>query len=170
MKFDIPEFEQNIDSEFNKIWDYCETDSNKEWTIAIKTILEKINQNFFHNKIATSNLQNTESGEWLFDFVIYEENKENYLNKLNLIAEIEWRNYNEYFPQLKYDFEKLLIAKCNYKLFIFEVDDNDELEDHTSKLSKILSNYNENNIFAENEKYYLIIWNRKDQIFKIEKL
>lgn len=162
------DFRIKLHKEFNEIWNYCKSDDNKEWTIGVKKILLKINEKYFNQKVATSSLKLTDSGEWLLDFLIYEEDiNYGYLNKIILCAEVEWRNFGDYFSQLKYDFEKLLIVKCNLKLFIFESQDDDELNEYLEKLIIILSNYNKvNNLFIE-ENYFFIIWNKQRQEFII---
>lgn len=59
-------------------------------------------------------------GEWLFDLVWYKENHNRQLIELRLVLESEW-SHNKY--DIKYDFEKLLIAKCDSKVMLTESPD-----------------------------------------------
>ena len=164
---EINNFELGLKIEFNKIWSYCKSDSNKEWTFGVKKILININDLFFQKKIATSSFDNSDSGEWLVDFMIYEENEKFQLNKILLSAEIEWRNFLEYLPQIKYDFEKLLAIKSKIKLFIFEVENTIELTTYFINLQENFKNFSSINNWSDKELFYLIIWNRDTQIFEV---
>ena len=58
-------------------------------------------------------------GEWLFDLVWYTEDNQRRLRQLSLVLESEWSHYDF---EIKYDFEKLLIAKCPTKVMLTESD------------------------------------------------
>lgn len=53
--------------------------------------------------------------EWLYDMTWYTEGEQNRLIKIVLVLESEWLTSEH---ELKYDFEKLLQAKCKTKVFI----------------------------------------------------
>lgn len=53
--------------------------------------------------------------EWLYDLVWYKNDEKNYLQEVPLVMESEW---GRKLDDIKYDFEKLLMANCEVKLMI----------------------------------------------------
>ncbi len=83
----------------------------KDWTTAIKKKLEELAD--------TMNLKSCgySDNEWLYDFVWYKVDANEYLQEVVLVAESEWAlNLNE----VKYDFEKLLLANAGLRLMVCE--------------------------------------------------
>jgi hypothetical protein len=63
-------------------------------------------------------------GGWLYDLVWYKETN-GHLSQVYLVLESEWGKYQSL---IKYDFEKLLLAKATLKVMIFQTD-NRRIED-----------------------------------------
>ena len=118
------EFECKIDESFTHILNVIEGDNNRDWSKAIYQSLSKIHLQ--NSKIACSLLDydTKDCTEWLFDYVEYEEDEFSNLKNIILVAECEWNFFRKenYFSDLKFDFEKLLVAKSDYRLFVFESD------------------------------------------------
>lgn len=54
---------------------------------------------------------------WLFDLCWYSNASDNRLLNLTLVLESEW---SVAYEDIKFDFEKLLIAKAKFKVFVFQ--------------------------------------------------
>ncbi|MDA8377653.1 MAG: hypothetical protein M0Z50_11485 [Planctomycetia bacterium] len=91
------------------------------WTAAIKRSLIPIGRKRGYN-VCTSGFHEECDNEWLFDMTWYRNDPPNHLRELGLVLESEW---NRDPAQIKYDFEKLLIAKSPIKVMVFQdYDDN----------------------------------------------
>lgn len=55
-------------------------------------------------------------GEWLFDFTCLEYDDKGYLTGVPLVAECEWNDSKDYIDD---DFQKLLLARADVRLMIF---------------------------------------------------
>ncbi|MGV7107152.1 hypothetical protein [Flavobacterium sp. U410] len=167
----LDSFEEDICTKLNDIISKIKGDSNRDWTIAVFEILSKIKQK--DNKIACSKLDENlkDCGEWLFDYVEYTENQiilkdieYSVLSDIHLIAEIEWSFYTQknYFIDLKYDFEKLLVGKSNYRLFIFEHSDFSFIKNSIESLKKIASKFNK---FETSERILFAAWHKGNNFY-----
>jgi hypothetical protein len=86
------------------------------WTAAIKRCLIDLGkQKNYH--VCTSGFPTDCDGEWLFDLTWYRNDPPNHLREIGLILESEW---HVGLDKIKYDFEKLLIAKCPIKVMVFQ--------------------------------------------------
>ena len=161
-KLDNYEFE--LCENLNQILYKIKGDTNKFWTIAVFEILSKNKKD--NNKIACSKLESSlkDCGEWLFDYVEYSENEINFnnviysvLSDIHLIVECEWNFYKKenYFIDLKYDFEKLLVGKSNYRLFIFENDNLERAKEIINNLKIIALNFGK---FEKEERILFAVW------------
>lgn len=162
---------EDLEEFFNskKIWEYCSDSSNKQWTNGVKNLLTDLKNKHFNDDNTFISSSMIDNCEWLFDFTIYKNNKNNFLEKLVLIAESEWEKSES---ALIYDFEKLLVANCHCKIFIFE---NYIEEDLQSKINSIfIPRYNfynsANNLNVIDNDFYLIVWIPEINNFKIIKL
>lgn len=91
--------------------------NNTTWTSELKKSLAHMGTNLGYS-VCTSGFKDDYEGEWLYDMVWYKEQlKEgiNYLTEVPFVAEFEW---NLHFNQIKYDFEKLLLANAELRLFV----------------------------------------------------
>src|SRR5690606_23789575 len=57
------------------------------------------------------------NSEWLYDLVWYRNNEAGLLHQIGLIMESEWSRAME---EIRYDFEKLLVAKAPIKVMVFQ--------------------------------------------------
>ncbi len=160
----LDNYEFELCQNLNQILNEIKGDTNKFWSIGVFEILNKIKKD--NNKIACSKLESSlkDCGEWLFDYVEYSENvisfnNSNYsvLSDIHLIAECEWDFYRKenYFIDLKYDFEKLLVGKSNYRLFIFENDNLQKAKEIINNLKTIALNFGK---FQKNERILFAVW------------
>jgi len=67
-------------------------------------------------KVCASTWDKKYNSEWLYDLVWYRENDEEYLVEVPLVVECEWGTNTK--KHIKFDFEKLLLAKAGIKLMI----------------------------------------------------
>ena len=87
-------------------------DSN--WTYGIKEALADLGKNKL-NEICTSGFTDKYNSEWLYDMVWYKENEKGQLINIELVIESEWGSS---MKNIKFDFEKLLLANSKYHLMI----------------------------------------------------
>lgn len=94
---------------------------DRSWTLRIKERIGNLGlQKGFD--VAASGFKDKFEGEWLFDMVWYEEDEDKRLARLPLAMESEWsKNYGA----IKYDFEKLLVARAECKLMICQCNPDD---------------------------------------------
>jgi len=145
------DYEKKIANNLENILTITEGDNPSDWTKAIYKSLSLSKLNEQNSKIACSRLSEEEKdcGEWLYDYVEYEENNDsNSLKNIILVAESEWQHYRQenYFSDLKFDFEKLLVAKSDYRLFVFENNTMDEVKENIEKLKEIIKNFDKKQI------------------------
>ena len=167
-------FEDRICEKLNTIESKIKGDSNRDWTVAVFEILSELKKD--NNKIACSKLDEKlkDCGEWLFDYVEYSENQIihdkteiSVLSDIHLIAEIEWSFYTQknYFIDIKYDFEKLLVGKSNYRLFIFEHKDLTFITESINSFKTIAKNFEK---FETDERILFAAWHKGQGKFYFE--
>ena len=101
-------------------------ESTREWTRAVKTELCEIGSRFDY-KVGASGVNNGGFGEWLYDvtWLKYECERDGLkwpataLIKVPLVAECEW-GVDENLEYIIEDFEKLLLARADVRLMIFD--------------------------------------------------
>ncbi len=86
------------------------------WTAAIKRSLITLGTTKGY-KICTSGFPDECDREWLFDLVWYRNEPQEHLREIGLIVESEWSRDPS---AIKFDFEKLLIAKSPIKVMVFQ--------------------------------------------------
>mgnify|MGYP000991460509 CR=1 FL=1 len=96
-------------------------------------------------------------GEWLWDFVWSDESENDWkdFHELILVCESEW---DQYFDALLMDFQKLMVAKANIKLFICQgsnISNNDIFIKLENRIPPKLK--------SENETWILFISDNKDK-------
>lgn len=95
-------------------------DSN--WTETIKIELAKLGEKKGYETCTSTKGKEYEK-EWLYDLVWYKENEQRYLIEVPLVVESEWKKD---LKSIKFDFEKLLLAKSPTKLMICQANENDQ--------------------------------------------
>jgi hypothetical protein len=100
-----------------------------EWTTAIKRGLIALGRKRGYS-ICTSGFPGECDNEWLYDMVWYRNDPPDHLREIGLVLESEW-SIDPF--QIKYDFEKLLVAKSPIKVMVFQ-----DYKDNLSKLWSLL--------------------------------
>jgi len=92
----------------------------RRWTRTIKTRLRDLGAQKFGARICAAGCQNTDEGEWLYDFAWYRmtQGVTGDLVALDLVMECEWTPH----PEMDGDFQKLVQARTHHRLWIFESD------------------------------------------------
>ncbi len=72
--------------------------------------------------VCTSGFPDRFDPEWLYDLIWYRSEPDNHLAEVYLVMESEWAVAP---ASIKYDFEKLLLAKSSLKVMVFEAYDRD---------------------------------------------
>jgi len=86
------------------------------WTKAIFKAIADLGTKMGY-QICSSRSDGEYDSGWLYDLIWYENDEKGQLKSLPLILESEW---NRNYAGIKYDFEKLLIARAKYKIMIFQ--------------------------------------------------
>lgn len=90
--------------------------SNREWTQRVMQCLTDLGIEKKWN-VACSSIPGVKSGEWLWDLIWYSTHSDHTLDCIELAVECEW---NPDLAELRLDFEKLLVARAERRLFIFD--------------------------------------------------
>lgn len=117
--------------------------SDKGWTNCIFGKLAELCQ-IWEFKCCCSRVPHTEP-EWLFDMLWYKYDASNRLASIPFILECEWSRNK---VDVKYDFEKLLVAKADIKLLITQIDFKCDFEEGIKTFPKK----------DQNEMYLLACW------------
>lgn len=90
--------------------------NNEVWTHAIKSALCDAGHTLGY-RVATGGVAQADEQEWLFDQVWMDWlAKPRQLKRIGLVVECEWGNQGDIFD----DFEKLLVARADVRLMIFQ--------------------------------------------------
>jgi hypothetical protein len=105
------------------------------WTRRIKEVLDGLGDKIMDENNRNIFEQGCNENEWLYDFVLYEIDETDSIERLQnilLVAEIEW---NKSLLGIKYDFEKLLVANAEHRLMICQAKPNrqKQLEEYFEK-------------------------------------
>ncbi len=87
------------------------------WTAAVKEAIFTVGRCLDYS-VAASGIPGADP-EWLYDIVWYKnvaDNDKQYLSEVPLVAECEWGKLKD----IRYDFEKMLMAQSRYKLLVFQ--------------------------------------------------
>lgn len=90
--------------------------TDREWTTQLKEDISSLGETHGWT-ICTSGFKERFDGEWLYDLIWYRNDSDNHLTEVYLVLESEW----QISPSaIKYDFEKLLLAKATLKVMVFQ--------------------------------------------------
>lgn len=106
------------------------------WTKSIKEILRDIGKKKNY-KVYSSGINNVDYGEYLYDLV-WSEYTESIIS-IPLVTEIEWRK--DFVDDIQPDFEKLLIAKAELRLIIFQAENDVKAKSFFEFLNQIVDNF-----------------------------
>ena len=128
-----------------------------EWTKLLKRKLGSLasEQGYI---TSTSGVDGRFFGEWLFDLIWYADDSDGHLVELKLVLESEWRTWDAIW----YDFEKLLVAKCEHKVMVFQASDKHfatYIDGMTSAIDRFYPS-------VPNERYLFAGWNKTTSEFE----
>jgi len=92
---------------------------DSEWSKHLKEYIGSLGEKHGWD-ICASGCKGRFDNGWLYDLIWYHEDPDTHLAEVYLVLESEWRT-----PQsdIKYDFEKLLLAKATLKVMVFQGND-----------------------------------------------
>jgi hypothetical protein len=130
------------------------------WTKAIfKAIADLGTKLDYH--ICSSRSDGEYDGGWLYDLIWYENDEKGQLKSLPLVLESEWdKNYKG----VKYDFEKLLIARAKYKIMIFQAR-RKKLPQFFQQMQSAIEAFH---TASEDESYLLVCFDEDSWAFQIK--
>jgi len=98
---------------------------------------------------------------WLYDLVWYENDASGQLKSVPLVLESEW---GKQYHKIKYDFEKLLVAKATYKVMVFQAC-GDRMRDYFKRMKAGIQAFGGP---KGNETYLLACFDERRWVFEIE--
>jgi hypothetical protein len=130
------------------------------WTKAIFKAIADLGTRLNY-KICSSRSDGEYDGGWLYDLIWYENDDTGQLKSLPLVLESEWdKNYDG----IKYDFEKLLIARAKYKIMIFQA----KREKVSQYFKQLQSGIEAFHVASEDESYLLMCFDEDNWAFQIK--
>jgi hypothetical protein len=130
---------------------------NSTWTRRIKEDIGQLGKN--HNfDVCTSGCEGKFEGEWLYDLIWYKNNNNNRLETVPLVLESEW-SMDDF--QIRFDFEKLLVANSPLKVMIFQ-----NCDDTSEKVFQALREGIDEYIHGANCTYILACYQWKHKKFE----
>lgn len=90
--------------------------SDSDWTLRLKEEIAELGRTHEWD-ICTSGFKDRFDCEWLYDLIWYKNDSADHLSELYLVLESEWDIARS---AIKYDFEKLLIARATLKVMVFQ--------------------------------------------------
>lgn len=159
-------FEQEIINTLENITEEIDSsEGNKVWTIQIKKMLKAIVDSQKSNyKCACHSIDGTDWGEWLYDFVSYSCDA-NGMTDVHLVVECEWKSpidASDYRWEIQCDFEKLIQARCQYRLMIFEVSNEAVAVEYVEHLCRIAQKFK---FSLPTDRYVVAVWNCETDSF-----
>lgn len=140
--------------------------SYSDLTRQIKSKLAELGEEVFNCCVATSGFNGTYEKEWLYDLVWYKEDGDGDNKRLTdvpLVMECEW---NQYLKEIKYDFEKLLLANARLRLFICFVSPND-FQSVSSYFKDAVRKYE---LGKKDDRFLIAILKTEDKEFYFERI
>ena len=134
-------------------------ESDRDWTIGIKTAIAAIGLEQGHSVCATGidhdNLSDAMisrlSTEWLYDLIWYDADVAGHVAEVPLVLESEWGASTD---AIFYDFDKLLLAKSKYKVMIFQ-GLKGNLETHLKTMDRLIDSFHPRSV---TERYLLVCY------------
>jgi|ERR1051326_4034453 hypothetical protein len=120
-----------------------ESCTEPHWTRRIKEIVAGLAKQEKNEEIfaAHSHKMFSDHGEWLFDITWWSESNEGSIYRLNnlpLVVECEWKDN---ISDIQYDFEKLVIARADHRLMIFQGASTDFIKQSIKHLNSVIYGY-----------------------------
>ncbi|GEM_PF-4737852 len=122
--------------------------STTSWTIAITKELVQLGKN--HNMVTCANYGEKDRGEWLWDICWIKTSSNtldwNNFRGVKFACEIVWER-TATLTEILEDYLKLVIADCEYRLFIFEPANQANFDEVVEKLMAMSNNFSNKNGF-----------------------
>ena len=156
----LDNLEKQIASTLDQIADKDQKEggiSDRQWTELIKEGLCILGQSLKYD-VSAAGCTGAKTGEWMFD-LIWASSKDDFFMEMPLAVECEW---SMDIDQQVWDFEKLLIAKAQHKLFIFQHGSESEVKNVIGHLSKAIDKFKTR---LDGERYMLSGWSGEKKKF-----
>jgi hypothetical protein len=137
---------------------------DREWTIAIKKRLIDIAEKYslsVNCNIYGEKYKHNDGREWLYDLIIYSSNN-GYFDEVYLVCESEW---SLDFDAIKWDFEKLLVARSKVHLLVYK----GSPEKHDEYKDDFIAEIEKSGSCSNGDVYLFAIYNTSDDSFFVEK-
>ncbi|HEY0549421.1 MAG TPA: hypothetical protein VGF13_07430 [Verrucomicrobiae bacterium] len=115
MQVHVPNLEDEVKTALRNVAGVCGGKCDREWTTAIKREFIRLGKEKRY-QVCAGGFPGECEKEWLYDLVWYRNEPAEHLREVGLIMESEWSRVPAY---VRYDFEKLLIAKSPVKVMVF---------------------------------------------------
>ena len=129
--------------------------SDSEWTAKIKKGFLALGKKFDYETCPDEC-----NPQWLYDLIWFKNNEKHHLVELGLVLESEW---SKYIDDIKYDFEKLLVAKAPIKVMICQ-EKNGNVEDLIEMFNLGIDDHSKKDCC---ETYLIAIFIESEWMFKI---
>ena len=139
--------EKQIREAIHKVGVKCEGKSDGKWTTMLNDDLQQLGKEHNYRTCAPR----CEEHGWLFDLCWYKEFSEGLANQ-PLVAEFEWQ---QHYKHIRYDFEKLMVARADHRLMVFQQPNNTEFDGVVEKLIKCIANFDGT---AIGDRYLFACW------------
>ena len=118
-------------------------ENDKVWTTDIKTELCEEGKELGY-RVAASGVDSAKDKEWLFDVVWMTLDWEPFrqLKRIHLVVESEWGNDGD----IADDFEKLLVARSDVRLMVFEKRNKSKVEEGFNRLEREAREFGKDNM------------------------
>jgi len=153
----IKEIKDTLDNTARMLYKDSKTDY-KSWTRAIKTnLLNLAHQTFdYYYYAGTDNDYDITTNEWLYDMVWYEAYDNKKIKRIRLVLECEWSTN---FKEIEYDFQKILLAKSDLRVMIFQSLDAESI---TKSLINMIEQFKQ---ATKGDEYLFAAWNEMHNCF-----
>lgn len=156
------EIELNIKKRLEKIEQQSREAGGKPdawWTERIKSELCNLgHENGYY--VNANRCENADdSREWMFDLV-WAKGEKGHFREMPLAMECEWSLDED---EIRWDFEKLPVAKCEYHIFIFQKTKSDEVDRLMNEFESAIHEFESSQI---GDRYLLAGFSREDDNFK----
>jgi len=131
--------------------------SDRQWTELIKEGLCNLGHSHGYD-VSAAGCKGAKTGEWMFD-LMWASSENDFFKEMPLVVECEW---SLDIDQQVWDFEKLLIAKAQHKLFIFQHGSESEVKNVIGHLSKAIDKFKTR---LDGERYMLSGWSGEKKKF-----
>ena len=133
-----------------------------EWTRMIKSEICKLGKERKYG-VCSSGYDGADDGEWLFDLIwCYSEGDPPFFLEMPLGLGCEW-SFDDH--KIWWDFEKLLIARTKYRVFIFNKKTSKEVENLMIQFEKAINKFRGT---QSGDRYLLAGYSKKDKKFLIK--